>query len=209
MRYIEIKTIQQFEKKKTRKKSIHLIHNMYMTIDQYSWAMMKHGHKMLIIYLCEWTRPIVCARNVMLARFSFSFCWLVDWFKSLFFPRMNSRFQTTLCSNLSFSLLRTHTLCITYISCFWSLNNFSSANNRFCFTNELSSGHFRAKLDSTRLPQTHRVLDVCFYWCSNCFFPYLFYQIDKINRISFMWKTENKKKLHSKNYWPYTHEQKK
>lgn len=91
---------------------------MYMTSDQYSWAMMKHGHKMLIssacvsvfVYtMCGW---LCCSVFIVWVRFSFSFRlhWLISIFLSIFCWLLH--FKHLLNLNLSFFL----SLCITHIS---------------------------------------------------------------------------------------------
>lgn len=91
---------------------------MYMTSDQYSWAMMKHGHKMLIssvcvsVFVCTMCGWLCCSVFIVWVRFSFSFRlhWLISIFLSIFCWLLH--FKRLLNLNLSFFL----SLCITHIS---------------------------------------------------------------------------------------------
>lgn len=105
---------------------------MYMTGDQYSWAMMKHGHKMLIIWAVECISLSVCLCVCARARDPMLCCLVFDAsVDSLSLFAGSKQIDSDLsfflsfvdCSISSYAQSQSFSLCITHISLI-ALNNF-------------------------------------------------------------------------------------
>lgn len=186
---------------------------MYMTSDQYSWAMMKHGHKMLISSVC--VRVFLCVRYadgyvvqwLMFGSDSLSLFACIDWFRSFFLSSVDCSISNV-CS-ISIFLSFFLSLCITHIS----LN----AHNIFRWTIAFQSvmfGFFFYFISSFVLFSFPQLLGYVRKRSSDrltFFLRFIFIYIENqtkkrnIKWTSFVQKFENKKKLHSKIHLSHTH----